>query len=506
MRFPRSSGVLLHPVSLPGEFGIGDLGDEATSFVEFLEASGQSLWQVLPLGPTGYGDSPYQGTSAFAGNTLLISPSRLVETGLLSAEEIKPTEKFPLDRVAYESVKKFKASLLKKAYDNFQRAGDAGLRMSFQEFCERAASWLEDYALYRALKDAHGERAWHEWETEYALRDANALERARRELLDEINAHKFYQCLFFKQWHGVRALCRERGIRVIGDIPIFVAHDSADVWANPQLFKLDEARRPKVVAGVPPDYFSRTGQLWGNPIYDWERMRHEGFRWWVERMRAMLEMFDLVRLDHFRGFAAAWEVPSEDQTAEHGQWVRAPGRELFSTLRHALGDLPVIVEDLGMITPDVEALRDEFDFSGMRILQFAFGGDTQNPHLPHRHVNNSVVYTGTHDNDTTRGWFASLAGSDDEHAQRARDYCLKYLSSNGTEIHWDMIRAALSSVADTAITPLQDILGLGSEGRMNLPATQGGNWNWRYSKNLLTGKLSEHLRELTETYGRTHGG
>jgi 4-alpha-glucanotransferase len=505
VRFPRSSGILLHPVSLPGEFGIGDLGDEAGRFVEFLAASGQRLWQVLPLGPTGYGESPYQGLSAFAGNTLLISPQRLVEMALLPAEDLKAQAHFPATRVEYESVKKLKAKLLGKAYENFERTGDAQLRKSFQEFSERAASWLDDYALYRALKDAHGEQAWYDWETELALREAGALDRARSSLRDEINAQKFYQYLFFRQWHTIRALCSERGIRIIGDIPLFVAHDSADVWANPQLFKLDEARRPRVVAGVPPDYFSRTGQLWGNPIYDWERMRSDGFRWWIERMRATLEMFDLVRLDHFRGFAAAWEVPAEHETAEHGRWVNAPGHELFTALRNAFGELPIIAEDLGLITPDVESLRDEFDFPGMRILQFAFGSDTQNPHLPHRYVNNTVVYTGTHDNDTTRGWFKSLTKSatNDEHAQRTREYCLKYLGSKGKEIHREMIRAALASVADTAITPLQDVLGLGTEGRMNLPATKGGNWNWRFTNKLLTGKLSERLRELSEVYGRT---
>ncbi|MBV9959524.1 MAG: 4-alpha-glucanotransferase [Acidobacteria bacterium] len=503
MRLPRASGVLLHPVSLPGEFGIGELGDEATEFIEFLAASGQHLWQVLPLGPTGYGESPYQGLSSFAGNTLLISPRRLVSMGLLSDADLAAHETFPAERVAYESVKKFKATLLHKAYENFARTGDAQLLMSFQEFCGRAALWLEDYALYRALKNAHGEQSWYDWEPELALREPQALERARAELREEINAQKFYQYLFFRQWHAVRALCRERGIKIIGDLPIFVAHDSADVWANPQLFKLDEARRPVVVAGVPPDYFSRTGQLWGNPIYDWERLRAEGFRWWIERIRAMFELYDIVRLDHFRGFAAAWEVPSGAPTAEHGQWVHAPGRELFNALRQALGELPLIAEDLGVITPDVEALRDDFGFQGMRILQFAFGSDTQNPHLPHRYVNNAVVYTGTHDNDTTRAWFKELTKNKEDYAQRTRDYCLRYLGTKGREIHWDMIRAALSSVADTAITPLQDILGLGAEARMNLPSTKGDNWNWRFREGLLTAQLSERLRELTETYGRT---
>lgn len=507
MKFPRSSGILLHPISLPGEYGIGDLGDDAVRFVEFLAASGQKLWQVLPLGPTGYGDSPYQCFSVFAGNTLLVSPQRLFETGLLTSEDVTNHPTFHAERIDYTRVKEFKAQLLRKAYDNFLQSHEPGLHENFEEFCDKETSWLDDWALYRALKDAHDENAWYQWEPELALRDEQALESARAALSDEISAHKFCQYLFFSQWSAIRKLCHHHGISIVGDIPIFVAHDSVDVWTNPHLFKMDNARNPTVVAGVPPDYFSKTGQLWGNPIYDWERMRHDGFTWWIFRVKAMFEMFDILRLDHFRGFAAAWEVPGGNKTAEQGEWVNAPGRELFTTLRHALGELPIIVEDLGLITKDVDALRDEFGFAGMRILQFAFGGDAQNPHLPHNYVNNAVVYTGTHDNDTTRGWFASLkvkkTTEANAHLGRTRDYCLKYLNSKGREIHWDMIRTSLASVADIAITPLQDVLGLGSEGRMNLPATEDGNWNWRFRDSLLTDKVSKRLREMCEVYGRT---
>ncbi len=502
MNFPRASGILLHPTSLPGEFGIGDLGDEAAGFIDFLSAGKQGLWQVLPLGPTGYGDSPYQCFSAFAGNTLLISPRRLVQTALLSSDDLKSHPEFAAERVQYGLAHEFKTALLKKAYENFRQAMDGKLHAAFQEFTEKAAAWLDDYALFRALKDAHDGRAWNTWEADLVSRDASALKHARESLSDEVNAQKFYQYLFFSQWSAIKKLCHERGIRVVGDMPIFVAHDSADVWVNQQLFKLDDKGSPRVVAGVPPDYFSKTGQLWGNPLYDWERMRADGFRWWIERMRAMLEMFDIVRLDHFRGFAAAWEVPGKDKTAEHGQWVNAPGRELFAALEQAFGELPVMAEDLGVITPDVEALRDEFGFPGMRVLQFAFGGDAHSTHLPHKHINNSVVYTGTHDNDTTVGWFASLFSGDADYQKRTREHCLKYLDSDGREIHRDMMRAALMSVADTAIIPLQDVLGLGAEGRMNLPATKDGNWSWRFRAGALTEQLSAHLSGMCWLYGR----
>lgn len=506
MAFPRSSGILLHPTSLPGRFGVGDFGDEAYRFVDFLAASHQSLWQVLPLGPTGYGDSPYQCYSAFAGNTLLVSPEQLVEEGLLTASDLAPAPAFPEEKVDYGSAIKFKNTLLRKAFERFKETTAARLRAYFEQFSRKESLWLEDYALFRALKDAQGGKAWNEWDARLAGRDPKALESTREHLRDEIEAQKFYQFLFFKQWAALKSYCHERGVRLVGDIPIFVARDSADVWMHPEEFKLDEDGNPVVVAGVPPDYFSATGQLWGNPIYNWDRMRADGFRWWIERVRASLRIFDAVRIDHFRGFAASWEIPGGDKTAERGRWVEVPGRELFTAIKKALGDLPIIAEDLGVITPDVEALRDRFGLPGMRILQFAFGGDTKNQDLPHNYIRNCVVYTGTHDNDTTVGWFNSVAGAgstrDAEQVERERRFCLDYLNSDGAEIHWDFIRALLASVADTAIVPLQDVLGLGTEARMNLPNTTSGNWAWRYKTGALTDEIRERLKRLTNIYGR----
>jgi 4-alpha-glucanotransferase len=491
---------------LPGRFGIGDLGDEAYAFIDFLAASGQSLWQVLPLGPTGYGDSPYQCFSAFAGNALLISPTRLIEEGLLSDYDVRSGIRFRPSRVDFGRAIDYKKMVLEAAYDNFKRSPEGALRTEFIHFCQASDWWLEDYALFRALKDAHGGVAWTDWEPRFAVRDAGALASAREALRDRVEAEKFFQFLFFKQWSTLRAYCRERRIKVIGDAPIFVACDSADVWAHPELFKLDDRRQPIVVAGVPPDYFSKTGQLWGNPIYDSNVMRATGFRWWIDRLRATLQTVDILRIDHFRGFAACWEVPGQDKTAERGQWVEVPGRELFTTLRSTLGEMPIIAEDLGVITPDVEALRDDFDFPGMRVLQFAFRGDSRTIDLPHNYVRNCVVYTGTHDNDTTVGWFNSKAGEGStrnaKEIERERAYCLEYLNSDGSEIHWDLIRTAWASVANTAVVPLQDVLGLGSRARMNLPASEQGNWQWRFRAGALTKNLSDRLGELTELYGR----
>jgi 4-alpha-glucanotransferase len=504
--FPRASGILLHPTSLPGPFGIGDLGDEAYAFIDFLAASGQSLWQVLPLGPTGYGDSPYQCFSAFAGNTLLISPRRLVQGGLLSDEDLTGAPRSNSGRVDFGRIIPYKKTLLEKAFDNFKRAAPTELRADFSGFCRKADYWLQDYALFRALKDAHGGVEWTRWEPRFARRDSEALSSAREALHDKIEAEKFFQYLFFAQWSALKAYCRARHVSVIGDAPIFVACDSADVWTHPELFKLDNERRPRVVAGVPPDYFSKTGQLWGNPIYDWDALRATGYRWWIDRLRATLQTVDVLRIDHFRGFAACWEVPGEDKTAERGQWSEVPGRELFATLRNTLGELPIIAEDLGVITPDVEALRDDFGFPGMRVLQFAFRGDSKTSDLPHNYIRNCVAYTGTHDNDTTVGWFKSKAGESStrsaEQIERERAYCLDYLSSNGREIHWDLIRAAWASVANTSVVPLQDLLGLDSRARMNLPASQQGNWQWRFRASALNKRLSDKLRELTKLYGR----
>ena len=506
MNFPRSSGILLHLTSLPGPFGIGDLGPEAYAFADFLETAGQSLWQVLPLGPTGYGDSPYACYSAFAGNTLLVSPEQLVADGLLTKEDLANSSAFPKERVDFEAVHLYKDSILHKVFASFRRDADPKLRNAFAEFCRRHVSWLDDYALFRALKDARGGVAWNEWEPALVRRDPAAFEVARKELSEQIEAQKVYQFLFFRQWFALKADCNERGIKLVGDIPIFVAHDSADVWTNPDQFKLNEDGTPIVVAGVPPDYFSATGQLWGNPLYNWKRMRADGFRWWIERVRATLEMVDIVRIDHFRGFAACWEIPGGDKTAERGCWVEAPGRELFIAIKEALGELPIIAEDLGVITPDVEALRDDFGFPGMRILQFGFSSDTKNIDLPHNYHQNVVVYTGTHDNDTAVGWFSSVAGEgstrDAKQIEREKEFCLKYLHTEGKEINWDFIRAVFASVANTAVVPLQDVLGLGTEARMNLPNSTEGNWSWRFRPGVLTSEVADRLRELTELYGR----
>jgi len=506
MSFPRSSGILLHPTSLPGPYGIGDLGPQAYAFADFLRRSGQSLWQVLPLGPTGYGDSPYACYSAFAGNTLLISPEQLFTDGLLARSELPPPASHTNERIDFAQAHALKDDLLRSAYEHYKRTTDTGLRSAFETFAQQSSAWLEDYALFRALKDAHQGLPWNKWESALVRRTPTALARAREQLRDEIEAQMFYQFLFFRQWYALKTYGNEHGIQIVGDLPIFVAHDSADVWTNPEEFKLDKNGTPIVVAGVPPDYFSTTGQLWGNPLFDWDRMLEEGFNWWIERMRATLNVVDVVRVDHFRGFAACWEIPGGDQTAERGQWVEAPGKQLFTAIRKALGDLPLIAEDLGVITPDVVALRDEFGFPGMRILQFGFGGDTKNIDLPHNYTTNVVAYTGTHDNDTTVGWFQSVAGEGSTRTarqiDRERKFCLNYLNSNGKEIHWDFIRAVLASVANTAIVPLQDVLGLGTEARMNLPNSTEGNWAWRYKAGALTEKIETRLKELTDWYGR----
>lgn len=505
MTFPRASGVLLHPTSLPGPFGIGDLGDEAYRFADFLQNTSQSLWQVLPLGPTGYGDSPYACYSAFAGNTLLISPERLVKEQLLTESDLADLPDLPDRQINFQNVHSLKEALLTTAFKHFRKSPGAA-STAFKSFCAQERDWLDDYALFRALKDTHGGTAWNEWETPLVRRDKAALARATERLLDEIEAQKFYQFLFFKQWFELKKYCNDRGIKLIGDIPIFVAQDSADVWTNPEQFKLHPSGQPVVIAGVPPDYFSKTGQLWGNPLYNWDLMRADGFKWWIKRVSATLHTVDIVRIDHFRGFCACWEIPGGDKTAERGQWVDAPGKELFLAIRAALGELPIIAEDLGVITPDVEKLRDDFGFPGMRILQFGFSGDATNCDLPHNYHRNVVVYTGTHDNDTAVGWFNSVAGEgstrDSQQIERERKFCLEYLDIDGNEINWDFIRTVLASVANTAIVPLQDLLGLGSEARMNLPNTTSGNWSWRFRSGDLTDQLAKRLKDLTELYGR----
>jgi 4-alpha-glucanotransferase len=468
----------------------------AREWVDVLAAAGQTWWQILPLGPTGFGDSPYQAFSAFAGNPTLLSPDLLLEDGLLHEEDLAGVS-FPAGAVDYGPVIRFKNLLVETAWDRFQSGKAKGLRAPFEEFCHRNSSWLDDYALFMAVKDAHHGAVWQQWEIDIRLREPHALDAGRRLLADGIGMHRFAQFLFGRQWSDLRNYVHQKGMKLIGDVPIFVSADSADVWANPEQFQLDEERRPTVVAGVPPDYFSATGQLWGNPHYDWEAMRRDRYAWWVARFRATLAQVDLMRLDHFRGFEAYWEVPADAPTAETGRWVKAPGAEMLSTVRGALGGLPLIAEDLGVITPEVEALRDQFGLPGMRILQFAFD-KPQNRFLPHHYNRNTVVYTGTHDNDTTVGWFLSLGDHDHWFIDR-------YAPGARYEIAWGMIRLAWSSVADYALTPLQDLLSLSSEARMNYPGRAEGNWRWRFTTGQVTGQLIDRLADITHLYSRERG-
>ncbi|MBR8835987.1 MAG: 4-alpha-glucanotransferase [Stigonema ocellatum SAG 48.90 = DSM 106950] len=497
MPFPRSSGILLHPTSFPSRFGIGDLGLEAYRFIDFLRESCQQYWQVLPLGPTGYGNSPYASYSAMAGNPLLISPEKLQEQGFLSDEDFAHLPAFSVEKVDFEQVLQTKIPLLKKASENFKANATPLQQTEFAGFCESKAYWLDDFALFMALKDTHLGTSWHTWEPEVAKRKPEALDHARQQLSAEIFYHKFVQFEFFRQWSQVKTYANMSGIQIIGDIPIYVAHDSADVWSNPNIFCLDEQTgEAALMAGVPPDYFSVTGQLWGNPVYNWEELQNQDFKWWIGRFEAMLDYVDVIRIDHFRGFETYWAVKRGEKTAVNGEWIKAPGEELFETIKQRLGKLPVMAEDLGEITPEVAVLRDKFEFPGMKILQFAFGSDAGNPFLPFNCDRNFIVYTGTHDNDTTVGWFNKAS---DYEKQRL---CL-YLGSLDPEgIHWDFIRLALSSVANQAITPLQDVLGLDTQARMNFPSIAEGNWDWRYQAHALTKELADRLRTLTILYGR----
>jgi len=495
----RTSGIVLHPTSLPGPYGIGDLGPGAYRFVDFLDASGQGLWQMLPLGPTGYGDSPYQCLSAFAGNPLLISPDLLAEDGWLDPSDLAGPA-FPADHVAFGAVRRWKLDLLGRGYRHFLARAPAADRAAFGAFCREQTHWLEPYVLYAGLKSAHDQRPWTDWPAGLALRAPAALAAWGEAHAEWLERERFLQFLFARQWRRLRAYAHERGIRLVGDIPIFVAHDSSEVWSHPEWFQLDGQGRPTVVAGVPPDYFSATGQRWGNPLYRWDRLAEDDYGFWVDRLRHTLELVDLVRIDHFRGFEAYWEIPAEEETAVRGRWVPGPGPDLFRALRRVLGDdLPLIAEDLGVITDDVEDLRDDLALPGMAILQFAFestaGGFGRSPYLPHNHRRRLVVYTGTHDNNTVCGWWAAAG-------EPLRDHVRRYLNTDGAEVHWDFIRAALSSVAEAAVFPLQDALGLGAEACMNRPGTTEGNWTWRLAEDALTPDLAARLRDLSDLYGR----
>ncbi len=493
----RFSGILAHPTSFPSPYGIGDLGEGAYRFIDFLKDAGQSLWQCLPLGPTGYGDSPYQSFSAFAGQPLIISPDRLADMGLLSGEDLKDIPVWDEDKIDYGPVIEYKNQLLNTAYENFKDPKiPESLSKAYTSFCRKNKAWLDDYGLFMALKDANGGKAWLLWPEAHKNADLKARRRLMRRFKDEAEYYKFIQFIFFTQWDELKTYARDNGIRIIGDIPIFVSPDSADIWANKELFALNEKGYPLAVAGVPPDYFSATGQLWGNPLYDWEAHRATGYAWWISRIKNQLKLVDFLRIDHFRGFEAYWAVPYGRKTAQRGKWQKGPGADLFNAICQALGnDLPIFAEDLGVITPEVEKLRDEFHFPGMKVLQFGFDDVEENHFLPYLFTENCICYTGTHDNDTTAGWYATAS-------EASKDKVRRYMNCDGGMVARDFIRTAMGSVARYAIFPLQDALGLDSEARMNIPGTPSGNWAWRYTQDMLTPGLAQDLAELTVLYGR----
>lgn len=494
----RRAGVILHPTSLPGPHGIGELGREAYAWVDFLESAGQRIWQVMPLGPTGYGDSPYQCFSAFAGNHYLIDLAELEGEGLLTADELAPLRALPREAVEFGGLIPKKLQLLALAAERFEAKATPEERGAVAAFATRHAGWLADYTLFMALKERHGGRAWTDWPDELRDRDPGALARAGSELAPAMAKHELWQYWFYSQWLRLRAYANERDVAVLGDIPIFVALDSADAWAHPEQYYLGADGRPTVVAGVPPDYFSATGQRWGNPLYRWEAMAQDGYAWWVARVRSTLELVDTVRIDHFRGFAAYWEIPASEPTAEHGRWRPGPGQALFDALAAALGRLPLVAEDLGVITPDVDELRLGNGLPGMKVLQFAFAGDADDPYLPHNYDRDCVVYTGTHDNDTTVGWFETASEAE-------RDMLRRYLARDDANVAWELVRLAQASVAETAVAPLQDVLGLGSEARMNTPGSASGNWSWRFDWADVPYWVAPQLRELAVLYGRLPG-
>jgi 4-alpha-glucanotransferase len=494
MKFPRSAGVLLHPTSLPGPDGIGDLGPEAYRWVDFLADSSCGLWQILPLGPTGYGDSPYQSFSAFAGNHYLASAELLLDEGLLTEKDLRDRPDFPAEEVDYGAALPWKNALLDRAYQAFLKS--ASLQEEFEEFQQKHKSWLTDYALFLAIKEAHGGAPWTEWPSALLGREQKALDAARETYRASVQTNAFRQFLFFRQWDSLKAYAAARGVRIIGDIPIYVSHDSADVWANPHLFDLDERGEPNFVAGVPPDYFSVTGQLWGNPLYRWDVHAADGYAWWTARFKSALSMVDAIRLDHFRGFAGYWVIPAGAPTAEKGSWEPGPGERFFVSLKRSLGELPLIAEDLGEITPDVIELRDRFALPGMKIFQFGFTGERNHEFLPHTYPQNCVAYTGTHDNDTARSWYENANW-------RERRFCRKYLSiRKAGQAAPAMIEKLWESKADQVVAPMQDFLNLGTHARMNYPSRPHGNWRWRMPAGALSETLSARLTELNEQANR----
>lgn len=491
MSFKRASGILLHPTSLPGHYGIGDLGAQAFRFVDWLASTGCKLWQILPLGPTGYGDSPYQCFSAFAGNPYLISPDDLFADGLVTQSDLDEIKSdTSASKVDFGLVIPNKLNLLLTAFTNYQ-SNPKHLQKEFNLFCKQQAFWLKDFALFMALKESHGGGAWNGWSDQLKVRNEAAIKKARKELSQDIQRYSFYQFLFFRQWNKLRSYANSKDIQIIGDVPIFVAYDSADVWSHPELFFLDEHGNPTVVAGVPPDDFSATGQLWGNPLYNWKNHKKEKYKWWLARIKTTLQNVDILRFDHFRGFAGYYEIPAQHTTAQHGKWVQIDGKDFFKAVQKSLGvknDLPIIAEDLGLITPDVVELLNTFDFPGMKILQFAFSGP-DNPFLPHHYIPNCVAYTGSHDNDTAMGWFATSS-------EHEKDFARRYLRVDGSDFAWDLIRTVWKSVAIFAIAPMQDVLSLGGEARMNFPSKLGGNWQWRMTENDFRDDLATGLRDL----------
>lgn len=494
--FPkRTSGVLMHPTSFPGPDGIGDLGPEAYHWVDFLAEAHCHLWQVLPLGPTGYGDSPYQCFSAFAGNPYLVSPAMLLDQDLLSRADLADRPEFPAHTVDYGPVIQWKLKLLDRAFEHFQTEASSAIKKAYKKFCEDNQDWLDDFALFIAIKESQDGVSWDNWPVELRDRKLEIMAVFVKKNKTAIEKHKIRQFLFFEQWDRVHEYAASKGIQIIGDIPIFVAYDSADAWSHPELFYLDEKGKPTVVAGVPPDYFSPTGQLWGNPLYRWDAHKKEGYAWWIKRFKAVLRMVDIIRLDHFRGFAGYWEIPAGNPTAEIGRWVKGPGKTFFKAINDVFAGLPIIAEDLGEITPDVVELRDTYNLPGMKIFQFAFSSTPADPFLPHNYPRNCVAYTGTHDNDTTVGWYHSAT-------EKERDLCRRYLARSGNDIAWDMIRDIWSSAAMFSLCPMQDLLNLDTEARMNYPGKPSGNWGWRLLPDQLQPWLAERLKELNFLYSR----
>ncbi len=508
MILPRSSGILLHITSLPSPFGIGDLGPSAFHFADLLHSANQQVWQVLPLVPAGFGNSPYASPSTFAGNPLLISPEKLQEDGLLTNEDFADLPTFDSSHVAFETVSTFKLDLLERAFERFESGHSAIDPAAFASYCEANQAWLNDYALFSVLKAVYDDAEWVEWPAELKHRDPNALTQAWEKHGRAIQMQQFWQFLFDRQWHALKSHCNAKGLKIFGDLPIYVAHDSSDVWANQDLFYLDEHGRQTIVAGVPPDYFSETGQRWGNPIYRWDRMAERGYAWWIKRFAAILKQVDYVRLDHFRGFEAYWAVPASEETAINGEWIEGPKHALFDVLKRELGELPVIAENLGVITEGVTSIMEAFEFPGMAILQFAFDGDPSSEFLPHNYQQHLVAYTGTHDNDTLKGWwFNDQSTQEAETIQRARDYARDYLGLQDTadeHLHWHFNRALMASVAGLAVLPLQDIIGLDQRARMNTPGTVGEmNWSWRFTFDMLSSEALAQLGQMTKVYGRT---